>query len=372
MSLTLSDQTLHRIETAGTTLATPLDHAVQDDWFAAVTEQTAALLEADVATVQIISDSEPAYFSRGFPLTALTDYADRVRRLPEELQREYDFSYFRRMAAAGVWSRESLHGPKLPQYFRSAYFHEFVVPLKGYDAVGTTVAWACDKPEEGSASLLFHHSNPSGPSFGNRGTGILRLLLPFFRAGIEIYRSLGRKRQHLAEAIESLPSGVRVYDHRARTIAQNRALDELLSSESPSVKRCLTEAMDALTLRFTAVGRSNDVHERVARGPSICVGKKYRLQVTPLGETLLPTGRPGVLVTVDPAPRPSRSAAELRSRFGLTPREVEVAELLAQRLTNAEIARRLFISPYTVRRHTERILAKLRIDSRRDVAALLS
>lgn len=52
----------------------------------------------------------------------------------------------------------------------------------------------------------------------------------------------------------------------------------------------------------------------------------------------------------------------------LTPREREVAALLAENLTNADIARRLFISPRTAAVHVSNILAKLGLSSRTQVA----
>jgi DNA-binding CsgD family transcriptional regulator/tetratricopeptide (TPR) repeat protein len=58
-----------------------------------------------------------------------------------------------------------------------------------------------------------------------------------------------------------------------------------------------------------------------------------------------------------------------RAGAGLTPREREVAVLLADGLTNAELARRLFISPKTAAVHVSNILAKLGLSSRTEVAA---
>ncbi len=48
----------------------------------------------------------------------------------------------------------------------------------------------------------------------------------------------------------------------------------------------------------------------------------------------------------------------------LTPREHEVVLLVAEGLTNADIARQLWISPGTVRRHLENVFAKLDVHTR--------
>jgi DNA-binding CsgD family transcriptional regulator len=49
---------------------------------------------------------------------------------------------------------------------------------------------------------------------------------------------------------------------------------------------------------------------------------------------------------------------------GLTQREVEVLRLVAQRLTNIEVANHLFISPRTVEAHLRSIYSKLQVASR--------
>ncbi|GAA1787800.1 response regulator transcription factor [Planosporangium flavigriseum] len=56
----------------------------------------------------------------------------------------------------------------------------------------------------------------------------------------------------------------------------------------------------------------------------------------------------------------------------LTPREREVAALIAEGLTNAELARRLYISKKTAAVHVSNILAKLGLSSRTQVAGWLS
>ena len=69
------------------------------------------------------------------------------------------------------------------------------------------------------------------------------------------------------------------------------------------------------------------------------------------GEQAPPCGRPG------------------GGRLGtLTPRQLEVIALLAEDLTNKEIADVLFISPSTAKRHVEDVLAVLRVGTRHRAA----
>jgi DNA-binding CsgD family transcriptional regulator/tetratricopeptide (TPR) repeat protein len=68
-------------------------------------------------------------------------------------------------------------------------------------------------------------------------------------------------------------------------------------------------------------------------------------------------------------PRGPRQATRAHPA-GLTPRQVDVLALVAEGLSNAEIAERLFVSPKTVDHHVSAVLRKLEVSSREQAAAV--
>jgi DNA-binding response OmpR family regulator len=69
--------------------------------------------------------------------------------------------------------------------------------------------------------------------------------------------------------------------------------------------------------------------------------------------------------------REELSDEELQQRFGLTERQVLVARLLAQGLSNTEIAERMKVSAHTARNHTYQVLQKLSTSKRARVPSIL-
>ena len=67
---------------------------------------------------------------------------------------------------------------------------------------------------------------------------------------------------------------------------------------------------------------------------------------------------------------PSGRLARFPSASSWTRRERQILALLCQRLSNPEIATRLFVSPRTVSTHVTRVLTKLGVTNRREAALL--
>jgi DNA-binding CsgD family transcriptional regulator len=79
-----------------------------------------------------------------------------------------------------------------------------------------------------------------------------------------------------------------------------------------------------------------------------------------LGIRLTGTRQKVVLLEVPlSAPEPSVPAETKRGDLGITRRELEVLELIAQGMSNREIAGKLYVSENTVKTHSSRVFDKL-------------
>jgi DNA-binding CsgD family transcriptional regulator len=73
------------------------------------------------------------------------------------------------------------------------------------------------------------------------------------------------------------------------------------------------------------------------------------------------TGKPKVIVQQVPVAvdQPFVVNEQKRADLNITPRELEILELIAQGMSNREIAERLFVSENTVKTHSSRVFDKL-------------
>jgi DNA-binding CsgD family transcriptional regulator len=140
----------------------------------------------------------------------------------------------------------------------------------------------------------------------------------------------------------------------------NRPLRNLLAAEPESGK-----LLSGIRSVVPSVGDEPPAVGCVSKTVDLA-GGQYRLR---LGRPPRSVGR-GWLVLVDrltlyPSP------ATLAASWGLTPREAEVALLLAKGASNRDLAAALTISPHTARHHVQSVLDKLDVSSRSAVAHVL-
>lgn len=115
---------------------------------------------------------------------------------------------------------------------------------------------------------------------------------------------------------------------------------------------CPYEAADALADSDEATPL-REALETLDRLDAASAGARVRQRLRALGERHIPRG-PRQATAANPA--------------GLTPRQVEVLELVAIGSSDADIAARLHLSPKTVGHHVSAILAKLEVTSRGEAA----
>ncbi len=88
------------------------------------------------------------------------------------------------------------------------------------------------------------------------------------------------------------------------------------------------------------------------------------VRVVANGEALLAPGVTRRLISEFAALRPKPDDASRSPLTGLTPRETEVLRLMAEGLSNPEIAERLVVTEETVKTHVSRVLRKLGLRDR--------
>lgn len=218
---------------------------------------------------------------------------------------------------------------------------------------------------EVTTCVAFERSDAKG--YSEEGLRKLQLLVPAYEAGVRAWRRMAGYQNML----DLLQEALAVFGPEGRTLFQSQALVRLLSDNPKAGEVILGMKEVAHRLHRWRPRRSRKAEAKAK--PTVrevtTKGGSYRIWGSPLQPQLF--GTEAVLVTVerqDPALPPSE---QLQARFGLTPREAEVALLLAEGLDNRAVAERLYISPHTARRHTEKVLHKLGIASRTAVAITL-
>ncbi|HTD59206.1 MAG TPA: helix-turn-helix transcriptional regulator [Gemmatimonadaceae bacterium] len=161
--------------------------------------------------------------------------------------------------------------------------------------------------------------------------------------------------------LDAIPLPIRLFDLGARAVHDTPPLRAALRGGDMTK---LTDALAELARQIAADTPRPSVrcHVRID-------SFEYDLSGFPVAAVV--AGYESIVVAFQRSERTTLSDSQLRDRFRLTPREIDVLRLLAIGLPNGEIAAKLARSHYTVRRHTERIFAKLEVRHRAQVVTRL-
>ena len=235
----------------------------------------------------------------------------------------------------------------------SSVYHEHFKPTGLDYLVGPSVP-----VPGGEVSICAAFETKNAALYGERGLSLLELTLTAFTAGVQA---------HLHSAPAPVFSAAQfglplvAFDEAARETYRNPAFDDL--TETPS-GRDLVACAAELAKTFLAA------RDRVAacRRRLVSTDGHYELTALPTVGTAFEWGTL-VLVTRRNLALPAPAATV--ERFKLTARQAEVAQLLAQGLTDRQVAEHLTISVNTARRHAEQVFIKLGVKTRAAVALAL-
>ena len=373
MTLSLSTDDQRKLARALRSLLSPLEHATLDSWRHDVTVTLRDLLDADHSTFQMDVPWEALLYSPDIDTETVSKYPGWLEKV------DADGDIEQKQRRLGVWSRKMLWYPRTKALYRTAYYNEFVVPLRAFDAVGVCVvperSSATGAPAHPPANLYCHHAQRTGRRFGRRGLQLLHLLKPALEAGANTFYAFHRRRAEFIRVIDSLQEGVLLFSEAGHLVHPNRAAVDLLEQEPEDEAAVLSagisEAARSLCHSAAASRKSDEQPSPPAARKVSTRRHRYRVTACCLDPTNFGDHAP-IMVSVVRLTGELPSVDTLRRRYALTSQEARVALLLAKRLSNAEIAEVLSVSLHTARHHTEQAFVKLGLHRRGDVHAALT
>ncbi len=371
----LSHADLAALEHIATVLHRPFEYGGLDGWRAEVNRSLCPVVGADLAIFYLAprlegssGDREQIYSAELSP----DQRADFVRYALHDAGSNRALA-FGRMAT----SQRGLVGDDWDVYFEDEAVNNFYLPNHLLDSI-MMLLW--DEHGGKEASVEIHRGEYGSPLFGDEGVARLQLLLPSFKAAVAAVKCTRSIGTGLETLLGNLGQPFAVASCRGRITFQTEAVTALLRADPEGAR--LRRAMESLAASHASLFEARRGGRRHrASGPALTAALTATATVeTSTGNYLLSTveappvltgGSPGFLVRIEPMFAPALSPLEIRTRYGLTTRELQVARLLGAGVSNQGIASALGISPHTARRHTERVLAKLRVASRSGVGAAL-
>ncbi|MFV0134662.1 response regulator [Streptomyces sp. HMX87] len=209
------------------------------------------------------------------------------------------------------------------------------------------------------------------------GSGLIRVVIAddqqMVRQGFTVLLNTQPDIEVVGQAVDGLDAVARVAELAPDVVLMDIRMPELGGIEA--TRRIVDADPGIRVLVLTTFDLDEYVYEALVAGASGFLLKDASadqlaeaVRVVAAGDALLAPGITRRLITEFSRLR-ERPRAPLKERVGdLTERETEVLALIAQGLSNAEIAERLVVAEQTVKTHVGRILVKLGLRDRTQAA----
>ncbi len=231
---------------------------------------------------------------------------------------------------------------------RSPTYQDVFVPAGLNYLLGPSVA-----TPTGELSILCAFEKDSARLYGEQGYQLIDLVLAAFGAGAHLHAAWRAGPDPLAA-----PLPLALLNTQGKELRRNEVFAQLAESDTGFGRVMAAAARSVKTLSEEPL----TPRRRVSTGLAI-----YELRIALQGGAAEPRYLLSVSRQLGTLPDPGT----LKTRYALTPRQVEVALLLAKGLTDKQIAENLGVSFNTARRHTEHTLKKLGLSTRAHVALTL-
>jgi len=172
----------------------------------------------------------------------------------------------------------------------------------------------------------------------------------------------------LAEVLDSIEDVFCLVDNLGRICHENGAFREMVGhAHHERVRDEMRQLARGVLIGGHGSGKTNGGSE--ARVVEFKIGHNaYRARASLMRKSLSDSS-PLVLITLESFSTGVHQTLSTRHR--LTPREVQVVELLAEGHSNKSVAEALGVSAHTARHHTGRVLSKMQAKCRSEVGALV-
>lgn len=358
-----SSMELSRVAAAIEVCARPLDSADLTQWRSDLLDRVMALLEAPIGHCDLVGFGLPqARLTRGYD-GIFEEYEseflhlDPSYELMDRLRMTTYTRRYRHRLAGELWTAK---------YQRSVVFREFYSRHGLIDGAGILL-----RCSDSTALVHVETHGPGGDLFDERGRSLLLLLEPTFTAAIRILQEASWHQWQTESLLDATAQPFALLDVRGRYVHQTAALTAQVALLPPRLRAAVLEAGCELARRvLRRSAQPDDVDASVSTGRPVVQCGPLRLSAVVLGPDG-PFTRAYALLRVETRFGTTLNTPKIREA-GLTPRELDVVQLLARGMTDRAIADTLHVSWHTARRHTERILKKLGVGSRHDVADALA